>query len=249
MIVRTVGKFHHLVPQPEHARQSGVIAAHLSPVYLGCPSKVAELLLAVAHHDDGWIEWEADPVFGDNRLPLNFDDINRQCHIDNWTRGIFRLLHRIGPFAASLLARHALPLVEEKGQEVVDYFFGLLAALERRAWPSMAGEQARRRTEQGVRALALADLVSLIGCAGWEGAHDIALHDDSGAETTFTLRLGAPWSVTVDPWPFLTPRLDNVRCACHRIPVGEEDTCRDLLGGSSPPRGEILLTIVPEGSP
>lgn len=249
MIVRTVGEFHYLIPQPQHARQSGVIAAHLSPGFLGCHAMLHELLLAVVHHDDGWVEWEADPIFGRDHLPLNFDDINKERHIDNWTRGVFSLLHRLGPYAASLLARHALPLIEDKGGDVVEYFHGLLAALEKRAWPSLEAPRARQRTDQGFHALAFADLISLIGCAGWEDSFHVPLHDDAGREVSHSLRLAGPWTVAVDPWPFLTPRLDKVRCACHRVPVGREATCREVLGGGQPLDGEILLNVVPASEP
>jgi len=70
MIVRTVEGFHYLVHQMEHARQTGVIAAHLRPEFLGPPSFQWEIMEASACHDLGWESWDAAPRFRENGLPV-----------------------------------------------------------------------------------------------------------------------------------------------------------------------------------
>jgi len=247
MIVRKVGAETFIVRQPDHARQSGVVAAHLPNVYLGDVSRRHEFLLAVSRHDDGWIEWERDPAYEETGLPRNFQEINKQRHIDNWSRGIFRLLRDIGPFAASLLARHALPLVREKGEEVVAYFGELLASLEARAWPGLQGDVARFHTEQGAAALALADLASLIPLAGWTDVHRVVLLREDGSGYPVSLWAESDWVVRVDPWPFLVPALRRVPVDAIRIPAGTNPDIPALLAKPSDPADRIHLDILPVG--
>lgn len=248
MIVRRVDGNHYIIRQPDHARQSAVIAAHLRDEFIGSPVYRREFLLATAHHDDGWFEWEKAPRLSSSGLPLNFSEIDKGRHIGNWTRGIFSVLHELGPFAASLLARHALPLVRDKGEEVVQYFNELLDHIEKRAWPELAATEARAVTNRASAALSLADLVSLVPCAGWTEPQELELIDEAGGTHMFTIKMEEPWSVRVDPWPFVLPELRGVPVPAKVVPVGMEEDALSILQAYSTPHETILVDVKPGGT-
>lgn len=247
MIVRRVGDTHHIIRQTAHARQTGVIAAHLRAEFLPPHNLLRDFLLAAAKHDDGWIAWEAAPRFGTDGLPLNFSDIDKGRHLENWYRGIFSILHEVGPFAASLLARHALPLVKEKGEDVVACFNDLLGALEKRAWPDLDPGEACRRTTHHAAALSFADLVSLVPCAGWSEPQQIDLYDSEGAPVSVTITLESPWAVRVDPWPFEVPALPSIPVEARTISVGMERDAAAMLTAYSIPATILTMDILPVG--
>ncbi|MCC5876189.1 MAG: DUF3891 family protein [Candidatus Sumerlaeia bacterium] len=249
MIVRRVDGKHHIIRQPDHARQSGVIAAHLREEFLGDHVYRREFLLATARHDDGWIDWESNPRLAPCGLPLNFSEIDKGRHIGNWSRGIFSALHEIGPFAASLLAKHALPLVKDKGEEVAAYFEDLLRCLEVRAWPDLEQGVARLLTTRFSAALSLADLLSLVACAGWEDIQTLEVPDSTGTPCRFTIKLDDLWAVRVDPWPFVLPELRGIPVRSITVPVGMEEEASPILQAYSTPPETVLIDVIPGGKP
>ncbi len=112
------------VTQPDHAAVSGYLAAHwgnevftrlggYAPV--DDPARLrAEVVFAVAEHDNGWWLWEATAplasIGGD--LPPDLIDMDEplQATADRWRMGIER--YRVGhPYAALLISQHAVRLL------------------------------------------------------------------------------------------------------------------------------------------
>ena len=110
-----------LISQPDHAALSGYLAAHWGNVEFAVPGHFAassnaerlraETVLAIAEHDNGWWEWEADPEI-DHRdgLPLHLTDISQQTGFERWRRGVARFEQR-HPYVALLISFHAYRLV------------------------------------------------------------------------------------------------------------------------------------------
>ena len=108
-----------LITQPAHAEFSGLMAAHwgnrefATPGYFG-PSSDAERLrrevvLAIAEHDNGWWEWEADPTLSvEDGLPQGLGEVMRNPveGMNRWRLGIARLSER-HPYASLLISDHA----------------------------------------------------------------------------------------------------------------------------------------------
>ena len=107
-----------LIPQPEHARLSGELAAACRPEFLfgdssqgefASPEASAirqEVLAAIAHHDDGWDEWERTPqVDPQSGRPLSFTELAPAEAFAIWSQCIDGA-ESIGPLAAWMVAGH-----------------------------------------------------------------------------------------------------------------------------------------------
>ena len=80
MLKRRVDDQIWLISQPDHAAVSGYLAAHwgnrefsAAGGYADCPDPElvrSEVVLAIAEHDNGWWEWEADPELDPRVLDL-----------------------------------------------------------------------------------------------------------------------------------------------------------------------------------
>lgn len=229
MIVRTMSGHHLVTAQPEHARQSAVLAAHLGAIFLGDHGDRRTLLVAAHHHDDGWREWEQSPRITPDGLPVDFLAMEREEHFAIWERAIFGTLQRHGPGPASLIARHAMGLFTSHDHAADAYFDELIRTLESRAWPGMAPEEARLRAERGFAALYLCDLLSLIAVSGRFGRSSATLLRPDGSSLAIEAWLEGDWTVRVDPWPFCLDRLTAIHVDGCMIPFGQESHALDLL--------------------
>lgn len=108
-----------LISQPDHAEVSAFLATHWGngefarPGYYADspdPERLrAETLLAIAEHDNGWWEWEADPELSESDgFPLGLSELlkNREEGMNRWRLGIPRLC-RDHPYASLLVSFHA----------------------------------------------------------------------------------------------------------------------------------------------
>lgn len=107
-----------LVSQPDHGAVAGFLAAHWGNENFAQPGHMpqsdhgrlrAETVLAIAEHDNGWWEWEAQPERSDvDGLPLDLKDVlkNQQDGMDRWRLGIPRFSRR-HPYVSLLISHHA----------------------------------------------------------------------------------------------------------------------------------------------
>ena len=113
-----------LITQPAHAEVSGQMAAHWGNEEFAVPGHFSasadservrrEVVLAVAEHDNGWWEWEADPpLSADDGLPQGLGEVvaNPVAGMERWRLGIPRLAER-HPYASLLIGDHAHRLYE-----------------------------------------------------------------------------------------------------------------------------------------
>jgi len=110
------------VSQLAHAATSGFLAAHWgnadfeSPGWKTAPSGHlglrAEIVFAIAQHDNGWLEWEASPsIDPTDGLPHGLFEATGDDY-DEWQRwrsGVDRF-RRSHPFASLLISHHAVGL-------------------------------------------------------------------------------------------------------------------------------------------
>jgi hypothetical protein len=109
-----------MVTQPDHSQIAGFIAAHwgnalftrpgfFSAETVADPERLrAEVILAIAEHDNGWWEWEAIPDLSvADGFPAGLGEAlqNQQAGIDRWRRGLTRFPSR--PFVNLLISSHA----------------------------------------------------------------------------------------------------------------------------------------------
>jgi hypothetical protein len=138
MLKTRVGDDLWLVHQPDHSRLAGYLAAHWGGangfarpgVYAPFPAP-AELrqavVQAIAEHDNGWWEWEADPPIDPaDGWPLGLLDVARQRPDDSlrrWRLGVprFAAAH---PYAALLISLHASHLYADPDDALRHPLFG-----------------------------------------------------------------------------------------------------------------------------
>ena len=92
-----------MVTQPDHAEVAGYLAAHWGNDDFARPGHYAaapdaerlraEVIFAVAQHDNGWWEWEVTPdVSADDGFPLDLSEVlkDQQAGMNRWRTGLRR---------------------------------------------------------------------------------------------------------------------------------------------------------------
>ena len=110
-----------LITQPAHAELAGQMAVHWGNEEFAVPGRFAasadperlrrEVVLAVAEHDSGWWEWEADPpLSAEDGLPQGLGEVleNPVAGMERWRLGIPRLAEA-HPYASLLAVRGRPP--------------------------------------------------------------------------------------------------------------------------------------------
>jgi hypothetical protein len=102
-----------LVPQIEHARLSGALAASWRDTTLAGLQPHSEVLAAIGHHDDGWADWDAAPdVDQASGRPLSFVEMPLETSIDIWRRSVYLACSR-GHLAAHMVSAHFTALLQK----------------------------------------------------------------------------------------------------------------------------------------
>lgn len=163
MIVTTEGSRLRLVTQPDHAHLAGELLSLWHADGLPGHPRRADLLFAAREHDNGWREADAAPRWDAERgRPYDFITLPARDRIEIWERGTCRFA-TARPYAALLIARHALQLFRaRRGEEGWDPF---LDFLEDFAHGLLAETGVpREELEADYRWIDLADLVALTAC-------------------------------------------------------------------------------------
>jgi hypothetical protein len=113
------GDQYWLVTQPDHGGLAGTLAAHWGNKEFAQPGDYEpaangeelrrEVVLAIAEHDNGWWEWEADPPLSpDDGLPQGLSEVLKHPleGMERWRLGIPRLAAR-HPYASLIISYHA----------------------------------------------------------------------------------------------------------------------------------------------
>lgn len=227
MIVTQAEPRLRLITQPDHARLAAEILGLWHTDGLPGHPRRADLLFAVAEHDNGWRELDAAPYVdpGTGR-PHSFLDLPDRLRIEVWTRGAERFASS-RPYAGLLILEHARALHRERrGDPDWQSFFDRLDELADQLRD--APETARAPLEDDYRWLALADDVSLALCAGLEGRFD--RHGLRGRLSATELR--------IDPFPLVGST--TFRVPCRYIPDRPYRGDADLGGELAAARWEEL---------
>jgi len=157
MLKRRVDDQIWLISQPDHAALSGYLAAHwgnrefsAAGGYADCPDPEllrSEVILAIAEHDNGWWEWEADPPRDPNDgLPLDLLQLTQDEGLARWRLGVPRFAKE-HPYVALLISFHACWLQAYLIEEDPDTSFAHPLFGDPHSWPPASGkelEQARQ---------------------------------------------------------------------------------------------------------
>ena len=171
MIIRPHGSTRLLITQPDHAALAGRIMESWTADDFAASPRRADILRAIAEHDNGWHDVDAaplvDPATGNLLDFIHAPDDVRQAV---WPRGVERLAQT--PYAAALVAQHALEIYGRYRPEPLwqPFFVGMEAARERHLRRASLSIDELQRDYLFVRA---GDLISLTFCNGWRAEQTI----------------------------------------------------------------------------
>jgi len=224
-----------LIPQAEHARLSGEVAANWDVPGFGEIEPRDALLYAVGHHDDGWPEWEHSPGVDTQGRPVNFDEMPPAEAIDIWRRSIARCAD-FDATAGYIVAGHFSALLQRFNswkwglpdvRTVAETFLAdCRQEMDRwlANWPSRPAA-AQASADHAVAVLQLFDALSLWLCC--QGRTESAKFLFPGAGR-FELMPDGDGEFLISPWPLRIPEL-RLSVPAHRVAarsyVDREDLC------------------------
>jgi hypothetical protein len=197
VIVRPDGEGVVLITQPDHARLARRMMSGFVARGLLAAGRRRSILHAIEEHDNGWREVDGAPMLGDDGRVLDFVTAPLEVRQAIWPRGVRRLA--ADPTAAALVAEHAIQIYSRfRGSEAWAAFFAGVAALR---------DEFAARAALTVETLArdyfflrIADLMSLVFCAGWDEPQELEDH--------VITRAGDAVIVTPDPFAGATQRVE-----------------------------------------
>lgn len=227
MIRRDAGGDWLLIPQIDHARLAGGIAAAWGVHAAWEGERREEFLAAVHGHDDGWNDQDANPLFDDeHRRPRDFTEMPMAVSTSIWERSISAAAES-GPFAALCVSRHFCDLAERarpnrptiEEQEAIDHFLKrqkLVQSERRKRLGGGAGGHAQQQEEAGFRWLQFFDRMSLwICCAERDSSWRIETPDGRTLEF-----LPAPHHrFEIRPSPFAVEEAVRLTVTARRLPA------------------------------
>ncbi|MGH7647341.1 MAG: DUF3891 family protein [Gemmatimonadaceae bacterium] len=192
MIIHPNGATLLLITQPDHAALAARIMRRWRDEELEQSPRHDDILFAVEHHDDGWLDVDRAPlVDATSGVLLDFISSPDPVRRGVWPRGVSHLADR--PYAAALVAQHALHIYRRYRDDAAwASFFSEMETLRARhlhaAQPATLDELLR-----DYRWVRTGDLLSLAFCNGWTDVQ----HDERGG----TARLaGDRLVLTPDPF-------------------------------------------------
>jgi hypothetical protein len=246
-----------LISQVEHARVSGELARNWRVGYS------QDVVNAIAHHDDGWAAWEAQPKlkpeFGG---PFSFLEMPVPAALVIWDHSI-AAAGEFGPLAAYIVAGHFYNLLNHSENAYDPLAAAWLTAKRKHRttwldeWVRADATHTLEYAKDAQQMLLIADLFSLwlcCDCPG-DGAEEINLSQSTMKLQTDALfgqfqfasshcsviesmdgkRLaGLDWSVVVQPYPCRSSLLLSAECIA--APVNRYVTWPDLKAASWPVR-------------
>ncbi|MCA9248578.1 MAG: DUF3891 family protein [Planctomycetales bacterium] len=194
-----------LIAQTEHASLAQQLAWHWAGLPFGSSFLQTTLLPVLAHHDDGWSDWDAAPAV-DPHLgrPYAFTEMPLVESLDIWSRSILAC-ETYGPLGGWLVAQHFLALLShsENAQQpqAGDWMRQQQAACVNwlSTWQAEQAENSAALADAALASLQFFDRLSLWFCCSASPAPFRAESPSSGA---VSFRQPQRGQVLVSPWPF-----------------------------------------------
>jgi hypothetical protein len=206
-----------LISQIDHAHLAGQLAEHWGAGGFAALEPHDELLWAIFHHDDGWLDWDRSPgVNPDTGVPRQFTEMEPAETLAIWTKSIDAAAAR-GPLEGYLVAGHFCRLGRRgtAGKEhdpQVQPFVRFLDDYEARArtWLALwqVGHEHTRThavAEQALDQLQFFDTFSLWFCCSESTEREVV---DTPAGIDLTLAPRGPFQIRLSPWPYRVGELD-----------------------------------------
>lgn len=195
-----------LIHQRDHAVLAAALARHWGGDFP--PIEPPWVVEAIARHDDGWVEWDADPRRGPDGRPVDFTEMPIESAVEIWRASIEQLAD-LGPLAQWMTARHFVDLRRGGERSDCPASQGFVAEYEARIaiWRTacLADGIDPPVAERAVGQLPLFDRLSLWLCLRRQPtAITITTPDDQ----TIQLTCPEPGEIRLSPWPFACDELE-----------------------------------------
>jgi hypothetical protein len=253
-----------LVTHGDHAALAGEFAEAWGNDRFPRPEPFADVLYAVAHHDDGWQARDAAPTLTRDGRPeaftrslvgaySAFEEIDLPHYLA--VRGAATAaVAEVNPYAGILVSMHTVNLLTEQAdpstirpEHRADYTAFLAS---QRAWQaetaSRLGAQADA-LQRGFEFLQCCDNLSLIACSGYDSPRDLRhTHPDrEGRRHVLRCRPAGASSWAINPWPF-SNGARAFRLPFRTLPktaCGDTAGLRAAFAASTPQH--LPLTLIP----
>jgi hypothetical protein len=213
------------VGQLSHAWLSGQLARAWGNPRFGVVEPREDVALGAEQHDIGWALFDLEPRFNpDTGLPRGFLELTVEEHLEIW-RGAPEHLLSQSLHAALVVSMHGSSLAELRARTVPEQAQKLQGIIdeehsrqeELRARLGLSEAQAERTRRQ----MWTWDGLSLALCLSWRPftARDVPAE---GGVLDIELRDREDGTVTLDPWPFATERV-QVHCEARRLDAPYDD--------------------------
>ena len=206
-----------LITQSDHAKMSGVLAAHWGNERFARPSPYGSVVRGAVFHDCGWYRYDTGPLYDVERqtTPTFFQVPLDDVQLDAFQWGIDWLTD-IDPYAGLLIGRHRTGLWRSRYGAIVHPAQapprppspGVAAFLQRNEPRQEAAIAAfgAQQFETNYRLLQIWDLLSLYFCTGEPKAETLEPvpmnYTNAGATTSLHLTPLDERRIAIDPYPF-----------------------------------------------
>ena len=240
MIIQEQGDQFVVIRQTDHATLAGFFARELGNENFARPEPNDSFRMAAAEHDNGWTEWELNPLIDFATFtPYTFMSIPTAQHIEIYKRGIDRVV-QADQYAGLLTTMHVAGLydraratipgfsakyVRSSETQIVAEFIQRLRLQQLRLKVDLRADAARKDSvdekslQANLQRLDALDRLSLYFCLPpqEDATIDAVPVDEYGREVDWELRPKADGAVTLSPYPFRRDPLD-ISILARRIP-------------------------------
>ncbi len=263
MVVRPVKGRLCLTLQTDHARASGEVAAHWGGRrFARVQQHRRSVILATAHHDAGWTDWERTPKLNPRERPYSFLEIPQAEHTQIYARGV-QTLYELDPYAALLVSLHGTGLYNGRhghmphipirptdpgAEQLVADFLSTQAAIQAELTTLLQPDEELLWTYY--RWLQAWDGLTLMmamfdPAGGREFSQGIMPFGPGATEEKMILAGAGPDTWRISPWPFAADRLElawPVRYVEDRAYESDADFEEAFYGA---PMVEQRVTLLP----
>jgi hypothetical protein len=230
------------IGQLSHAWLSGQLARAWGNARFDAVEPREEVVLGAQQHDIGWALFDLEPRFNrESGLPRSFLELTAEEHLEIWCGAPEHLLSQ-SLHAALVVSMHGSSLSELRARSMPEQAQTLQGHIEEeharqadlRARLGLSETQAERTRRQ----MWTWDGLSLTLCSSWRPftARDVPA---DGGLLDIELRDREDGTITLDPWPFASERVE-VHCEARRLDPRYEDEAAMRRGFE---RAEVVTLV------
>lgn len=244
-----------LINQNDHAKLSGLMAAHWGNAALPAPKPWEAFVRAAAWHDAGWTSYEAAPIYDfERKAPPHFPRVPLDATQLVAYQGAIDWLWNIDAYAGLLISRHRTGLWKERYKSIAHPAMRTGRGLDGGIAEFIAANEARQEValatldrlafEINYQLLQIVDLLSLYLCVSEPTAEhiDCAPNSHSGdgkSGVRLTLTPRGDGRIAIAPFPFDIQPLE-VGVVCRRLPRREFASLEAFRAAYFGARPEVL---------